>query len=135
MTIGFQLVYDEKLTKMYIKRELNNLEVEKENTLAEYNDLIAQFNNYNQAISNVSSIYKIAYSKTLEIGTIGSLPITDTEKLLDSSKSIDELIGAINNIIGQIKELIKKYIDECKVREYKIKNHREYRKVNIVKEK
>ncbi len=130
MSIAPEYVYDEEKTRQYINRELKKLYDEKAKKLAEYNNLISEFNNYNKSIANISFSYKEAFKKVSEIGSVGGLVITDSETLLDSSKSIDELIVAVNGLISQIGELIKKYYVECDAREYKIRNHKEYKIVS-----
>ena len=129
-----EYVYDENLTKQYIDRELRKLNLERKKTLDEYNNLIAEFNNSKETISSVSNKYSEAYKKVLEVGTIGSLPIKNTEKLLETSNDIDELVTSINDLISQINKLIKEYELEYNSKVAEIKNHREYRLVTVREE-
>jgi len=129
-----QYVYDDALTRAYINRELKRLDIEKVKKLADYNGLISELSNFNESISNVASEYKEAYKKCVDVGTISSLPITDTEKLLESSQKIYELMAEVDSLILQVRELIRKYNDEYISNVAKIKNHREYKLIDVVEE-
>ena len=118
--------YDEEKTRQYIDRELKKLDLEKEKTLGEYNGLMSELSNYKGSISEVSSSYKEAYDKVVEAGTIDYLSITDSDKLMNSSKDIDELAASVEDLINQIKQLIEKYKIEYNAKVIKIKSHREY---------
>ena len=129
-----KFIYDEEKTRQYISRELKKIALEKEKVMSEYNGLIDELKKYNRKISIMSSNYKDVYQKVVDAGTIGSLSITDSEKLLDASQNIDDLMVSVDDLITQIEELIVKYNQEYSENVIRIKNHREYTVVNEMEE-
>lgn len=121
--------FDEQSTLEYRKIELNKLNNERLLTIKEYDECIKNLNEYINQISIISEMYKNAYIKILDVGTIGENKINGAEILLNDSKHINELIRSVEDLISQIKELKNKYNLEYEVKLKQISNYKKYKLV------